>query len=313
MQPNHLPERAADIEASLAKQDPCLRSMDELPGEAMTPPSDVIEIITPGAYASIGAICDESEEKEPEFLPVTVTQDLDCALEAVLAFYGWQHVEVERVTAGVYSVAGSEFQIRCESEVTAEQAASGSPFHLSASSDGGQTWESVASLVRSRRLHKVVRTYPIASPLDSRQDESSENFASRVPISLADLARMPSRSDSYEGDVQFSSSPIQRFGASQQHSGRAGTPPGGRDSPGGSGYNAYSGPSYATGSPTNMPSMSGRSPHTGMARLPLGPDGLPTHLHDGLPTFNNAFPSYFNALSGPKNYYNQFRIPDRQS
>merc|ERR1719456_962386 len=134
-----------------------------------------------------------AEQAEPELFPVAVTQDIDRAFEAVLVFYGWQHLQVQKLAESTYSAGGIEFKIRCESLATAEQAASGCPYHLSASSDGGQTWESVASLVRSRRLHKVVRTDPIPSSMealeDEREDDSSEN--NEAPISLADLARMP--------------------------------------------------------------------------------------------------------------------------
>merc|ERR1712216_324101 len=147
----------------------------------------------------IGDIGGPTEKEEAEVFPVAVTQDLDRALGAVLAFHGWQHVEVQKVAEDKYSVGGTEFHIRCESWVTAEQAASECPYHLSASSDEGQTWEAVASLVRSRRLHKVVRTDPVvqACRLDALEDHAeqipSEGFGSEAPISLADLARMPSR------------------------------------------------------------------------------------------------------------------------
>jgi len=316
MQPNHLPEKGEDIDACLAANqalDNVINSVVASDKRMVEAPSEVVEVITPGAAAisatsGLRAIGDVNggttlEQTTTELIPVIPTQDLDHALEAVLAFYGWQHLEAQKVAGDVYSVGGAEFQIRCESAVTADQAGSGTPYHLSASSDGGQTWESVASLVRSRRLHKVVRTQPMAPSLESLEDKSSsENFASQAPISLADLARMPSRTLSGSG-----------LGEYQQHSGRSGTPPGRHDSPGGSGYNAYSGPSYGGNSPKHGVDMFGRSPHTGVAPLPLGPDGLPTHRHDGLPNFNNAFPTYFSALSGPTHYYNQFRIPDRQT
>lgn len=284
--------------------------------------TDVIEVVTPGACALLAnanplALGDMAlaDQQDKELFPVAVTQDMDRALEAVLAFHGWQHVDVQHVAEGMYSVGGSEFQVRCESFVTAEEAASECPYHLSASSDGGQTWEAVASLVRSRRLHKVVRTDPIVSELslDELQEEAqqvpSENLASEAPISLADLARMPYR---MSGSSQ---------GASRQqpggYDGDWNPPPDSHDSPGvGGSYSGYSSSSYP-GSPRHSSSTSGMrplvSPHTGVAPLPLGPDGLPSHRHDGLPTFNAAFPTYFSALSGPTHYYNQFRVPDRQS
>eukprot|EP00435_Cladocopium_sp_Y103_P003793 s4249_g1.t1 len=42
----------------------------------------------------------------------------------------------------------------------------------------------------------------------------------------------------------------------------------------------------------------------------LQPDGasLPAWRADGLPTFHNAFPQSFNALSGSSQYYSQFRV-----
>merc|ERR1719456_2155909 len=142
-----------------------------------------------------------AEQAEPELFPVAVTQDIDRAFEAVLVFYGWQHLQVQKLAESTYSAGGIEFEIRCESLATAEQAASGCPYHLSASIDGGQTWESITSLVRSRRLHKVVRTDPIASSMDTIEDQDEDSPSeSQAPISLADLARMPRRMYSRDSD-----------------------------------------------------------------------------------------------------------------
>jgi hypothetical protein len=119
-----------------------------------------------------------------------------------------------------------------------------------------------------------------------------------APISLADLRRMPSN----HGE-----------GCQEAYGNRS---PSGESGYGGGEYNTYSRSRGKNSSPQHAGSahMGGSltSPHTGVAPLPLGPDGLPTHRHDGLPTFNSAFPNYFSALSGPTKYYNQFRIPDRE-
>lgn len=277
-----------------------MTSSEKPPTEVM---SEIIEVVTPGASALITSSTSKYigdvdrdvpvELVSQELVPAPVTQDLDRALEAVLVFHGWQHLELQKVSEEVYSFSGVEFHLRCESVATAEQVASGVPYHLSASIDGGQTWETVASLVRSRRLHKVVRTDPIASPLDSVKG----------PISLADLARLPPRTSS-----GFGSSPCSGSGFQSPTSGWQ--PPGSNIGYSSATYGSNATPTSATygSSPTFE-----RSPHTGMPPLPLGPDGLPTHKYDGLPSFNTAFPNYFSALSGPTNYYNQFRIPDRQS
>lgn len=54
------------------------------------------------------------------------------------------------------------------------------------------------------------------------------------------------------------------------------------------------------------PSMEGGS--TG----PLQPEELPAWRADGLPSFNNAFPTSFDALNGPTHYYSQFRVNSAQ-
>lgn len=311
LQPNHPSDTVDDLEASLAQHVRSPTAPTEEVASASTSlgapmpmekaaaeaPAEVIEVVTPGASALMAATGSlstlqngEQAVAEPSQPPVSlqVVQDLDRALESVLAFYGWQHLEVQKVSEGVYLAAGAEFRLRCDSVSTASDATDGPQYNLSASSDGGVTWESLSSLIRHRRLHKVVRTDPIASALDNPASPEA-------PISLADLARMPSRSTP-TGNTAFTQNTMLKE--------RNSTPLGGS-----SGYS----------SPHGGPSMSGPGPkHTGHRQgqlhngLPMGPDGLPLYTHDGLPSFNNAFPTYFDALSGPTHYYNQFRIPDRR-
>lgn len=53
-------------------------------------------------------------------------------------------------------------------------------------------------------------------------------------------------------------------------------------------------------------------PGASMARsptsVPVHDPELPAYRADGLPTFHNAFPASFSALSGASNYYSQFRV-----
>lgn len=245
--------------------------------------AEIIEVITPGAAAAGGI--------------ASTTQDLDLALEAVMAYYGWQHLEVAKMREGMFSLAGSEFMLRCDG--IGDQSGE-PPYRLSASVDGGKIWESLALLVRNRRLHKVVRTAPVASTREIPPNANAEEgldynrevkSATQAPISLADLARMPSRLS--QGQPNLSS---ETYSAA---------------SPGG--YQGYNGGRNGSSPFAGASSQTFRSKSSYEGVLPLGPDGLPTHLQNGLPAFNNAFPNYFDARSGSTHYYNQFRVPDRQN
>jgi hypothetical protein len=284
--------------AKMASKDSVTPTSKDLSEREIEP--EIIEVVTPGASAlQLMAAASSGNTQSGAACTQESFQDLDRALETVLAFYGWQHIEVHKVSASVFSLAGSEFMLRCDA--VGEQPTGGPPCRLLASSDGGQTWDSLALLIRNRRLHKVVRTAPIPAThgippnpdgqegLDYERGEMLRQ-PNQAPISLDDLARMSS-----SGRQPQSLLPL---GAREARTSiGSGT--------GSSGYGAYRGntPSAADG----LPRQSFRN------GLPLGPDGLPTHLQNGLPSFNNAFPNYFDALSGPTHYYNQFRIPDRQT
>jgi len=67
---------------------------------------------------------------------------------------------------------------------------------------------------------------------------------------------------------------------------------------------------YSQQAPRILEPVTGRGPASG----PAGPagdhaaDGLPAWRPDGLPTFHNAFPQSFSAMSGATQYYSQFRV-----
>lgn len=82
--------------------------------------------------------------------------DVERVLDSVLACHGWQHLSIQQV-AGRWLIADAPFQLR----VTERPEARGQ-YELYASEDG-QAWELFESVVRKYRLHKVVRTAPLAS------------------------------------------------------------------------------------------------------------------------------------------------------
>eukprot|EP00933_Yihiella_yeosuensis_P026740 TRINITY_DN20789_c0_g1_i1.p1 TRINITY_DN20789_c0_g1~~TRINITY_DN20789_c0_g1_i1.p1 ORF type:complete len:548 (+),score=100.99 TRINITY_DN20789_c0_g1_i1:55-1698(+) len=96
------------------------------------------------------------------------------ALEAVMAFHGWQHLEVglqgdvASASTGDMSVviSGVSLSVRFDSPATSTEKSStsqGPPFRLIASDDNGRSWEALDALIRRRKLQKVVRTAPIAT------------------------------------------------------------------------------------------------------------------------------------------------------
>jgi len=303
VQPNHHSDSASDLDMTTPRPPATPKVEVSVNGAASAQASqhstaeqelsqEVIEVITPGAML---ATADGAVE-----------QDVDRALEAVLAYHGWQHLDVQKIGKDVWSFSGALVHIRCEASVVVTGVDNGPPYNLQASADDGRTWEQLEGLIRHRRLHKVVRTAPIASALDGKmitgpnQVESPPNQSSnQVPISLADLARMPSRAAPVEGHMVPLQGRASTAGRSQRSRESS------RDRPGSPhGSLGYQGGASAGTRPTSGSYSSSKHPQL----LPIGADGLPTHRHDGLPSFNNAFPTYFDALSGPTNYYNSFRI-----
>ncbi|CAE8611231.1 unnamed protein product, partial [Polarella glacialis] len=103
-----------------------------------------------------------------------VAQDVGRALEAVLAYFGWQHLDVQYLGYGAagsfgaaaVSVSGTIISVRLDgscSLAASPSSAERPPYRLLASDDGGSGWEALEALIRRRRLQKVVRTAPIAT------------------------------------------------------------------------------------------------------------------------------------------------------
>lgn len=169
------------------------------------------------------------QERSPSVSKPAKVQDVGKALEAVLAHYGWQHLAVQRKANDVWTVSGINFQLRFDSSPQARPIPTGSlpgpPFRLAASDDSGRTWEALEGWIRRRRLHKVVRTAPIATgtveysveqpagnvtaPLrvlhgstsPSRSAGRSGREGSAQPMSLADLANLSATSRRQGGDM----------------------------------------------------------------------------------------------------------------
>ncbi|CAK8991510.1 unnamed protein product [Durusdinium trenchii] len=121
-------------------------------------------------------------------------------LEALLAQYGWQHLEVQILSecdqVVVAHIGGVQLKLRMDSDVTG--------LRFFASDDEGTTWQALEDLIRRRRLQKVVRACPVAtgtfeftveSPKKGKAVEVSHVSprCSRQPksLSLAELAALP--------------------------------------------------------------------------------------------------------------------------
>jgi len=130
-------------------------------------------------------------------------EEVDKALQAVLAYYGWQHLDVHGLDGGVWSICGTPLAITCSSSLTGSSIANGPPFLLLAYEEASGAWEALDVVIRKRRLHKVVRTAPIATgTLEYFRDQPLLGSAEplyhapaprcrQAPLSLADLASLP--------------------------------------------------------------------------------------------------------------------------
>lgn len=273
------PETASGVAAGSAPHGAPAASM---PPAQVAPAvtAEVIEVITPGASAAMATSPAVGSAKMAD-------QGIEQALHALLASHGWQNLQVQRLGPEEWIISGLRLQLRCDAGQDIPSKS------VMASGDHGCTWEPLESLIRQRRLHQA-RPGPPHGTTETPAQPVPEGpqvmaFGSDV-MSLADLARM--------GEAQSKSA------------GRPAASPTGADNRSG----GPPGPAASAHVPPPTGSQRARSPsgpthQVPGALLPLGPDGLPTHRHDGLPCFNNAFPTYFDALSGPKHYYNQFRIP----
>ncbi|CAE7347950.1 unnamed protein product, partial [Symbiodinium sp. CCMP2456] len=106
-----------------------------------------------------------TNQSPPSATPAMVAR----ALEASLAAVGWQHLKVEvlpspdpAVAAVAVKISGAEFLLRLE-QIGQSEGEGVRSLCLLASGDGGTNWEALESLLRRKRLHKVVRAAPIAT------------------------------------------------------------------------------------------------------------------------------------------------------
>lgn len=225
------------------------------------------------------------------------------ALRAVLAQYGLRDLDPQPLGGGAWLVAGTALGLRLEGDGSP----GGTP-RLLASCDG-RTWEPLEALVLQ---HQAWRQGSAVAP------------APAVRNSNSDSARIPS------GRMGMDSPALPELGLGQ--------PRMGMDSPVLAPTAVHSlrdlgaevWPSDTTRSELlrwpapSRPSGSQRPPassqeyvrqeapsshrHQQEARNAPLDMGLPVWRPDGLPSFNNAFPASFSALSGSSQYYSQFRV-----
>eukprot|EP00928_Gymnodinium_smaydae_P013891 TRINITY_DN1503_c0_g1_i1.p1 TRINITY_DN1503_c0_g1~~TRINITY_DN1503_c0_g1_i1.p1 ORF type:complete len:577 (-),score=89.76 TRINITY_DN1503_c0_g1_i1:43-1773(-) len=137
---------------------------------------------------------------------------LDRELEAVLAYNGWTHLDVERIDEERWTISGVVALLCLDASLPQADYRAGpggrsrSRSRILASSDGGATWESFEDHVRRRRLQKVVRTAPIVTGTLEYTPESAGAEgalpqggslslpANRGPLSLKELASLSSAS-----------------------------------------------------------------------------------------------------------------------
>lgn len=144
-----------------------------------------------------------TNQSPPSATPAMVAR----ALEASLAAVGWQHLQVEvlpspdpAIAAVAVKISGAEFLLRLE-QIGQSDGEGTRSLCLLASGDGGANWEALESLLRRRRLHKVVRAAPIATrTVEFAPEEAQATSPLQIGVaakyqpkslSLAELANLP--------------------------------------------------------------------------------------------------------------------------
>lgn len=124
-------------------------------------------------------------------------------LEALLAQWGWQHLEAEILSesgdVALASIGGAKLKLRMEHSKEPRQLG-----RLLAWDEDGNTWQALEVLIRKRRLQKVVRACPVAATREfTRDDSESESIQVanvevvhgrsqlRTPLTLAQLEALP--------------------------------------------------------------------------------------------------------------------------
>lgn len=165
----------------------------------------------PAVSEPVGEVAQKTEDRQPQVTnqsPPSATPAMVArALEASLAAVGWQHLQVEvlpspdpAIAAVAVKISGTEFLLRLEQIGQADGEGARS-LCLLASGDGGTNWEALESLLRRRRLHKVVRAAPIATRTVEFAPEEAQvtsplqsGVAAKYQpksLSLAELANLP--------------------------------------------------------------------------------------------------------------------------
>eukprot|EP00435_Cladocopium_sp_Y103_P037127 s22_g9.t1 len=125
-------------------------------------------------------------------------------LEALLAQWGWQHLEAEILSesgdVALASLGGAKLKLRMEHSNEPRQ-----PGRLLAWDEDGNMWQALDVLIRKRRLQKVVRACPVAATREFTRDESESEAIQvanvevihagrqqlRTPLTLAQLEALP--------------------------------------------------------------------------------------------------------------------------
>lgn len=211
---------------------------------------------------------------------------LAAALKATLRKHGLHDVKARcDASSGSWTVAGVTLQLRLQdvdASLAGEQRQVGtacSVHHrvLMCTCDG-RNWEPLEALVARHALrHGVAAAPPQPLPLAAFHEEGDAagpgGLASACRV--ADLARRPPE--------------VRALPVSSPE------------------YVAQQAPMVSSARRTRMTGQGAASPPASPPR-PQQDNELPAWRADGLPAFNNAFPTSFSALSGPSHYYSQFRV-----
>lgn len=171
----------------------------------LPPAPSAEEIRSDAAGAAVAVVCGDAAAVEVVGLPLSAAvaalgvppppePDMRRALEAVLANFGWQHLSVQRLKGDAWSFAGVGLLVRHDSTAESPQSRglAGSPHRLVASDDNGRSWEPLETLIRRRRLFKVVRAVPIATGVREYCPEPLLDLQEVEPEEELGAGRLPS-------------------------------------------------------------------------------------------------------------------------
>lgn len=123
-----------------------------------------------------------------------VTVPLGKTLEALLAQWGWQHLEAEILSesgdVALASIGGAKLKLRMEHSNEPRQAG-----RLLAWDEDGNIWQALEVLIRKKRLQKVVRHVPWRQPANSPETNLSRSRSRwqmlkwLIPVDHSSVAR----------------------------------------------------------------------------------------------------------------------------